>query len=84
MEFLSPAIILVILEWSIFHKGLQVSDSQLLPFLKATPNNFLDSHPNFVKNWGGWEVFIFYFSYCFNEQDKGLAKALIRLHVCAD
>ena len=22
---------------------------------------FLDSHPNFVKNWGGWEVFIFYF-----------------------
>ena len=28
---------------------------------KATPNKFLDSHPNFVKNWGGWEVFIFYF-----------------------
>ena len=32
---------------------------------KATPNKFLDSHPNFVKNWGGWEVLIFYFSDCF-------------------
>ena len=20
---------------------------------------FLDSHPNFVKNWGGWEVYFF-------------------------
>ena len=26
---------------------------------KATPNKFLDSHSNFVKNWGRWEVFIF-------------------------
>ena len=25
------------------------------------PNKFLDSHPNFVKNWGWWEGFIFYF-----------------------
>ena len=34
---------------------------------KATPNKFLDSHPNFVKNFGGWEVliFTFYFSDCF-------------------
>ena len=30
------------------------------PF-EATPNNFLDSHPNLVKNWGGWEVFSSYF-----------------------
>ena len=28
---------------------------------KATPNKFLDSHPIFVKNWGGREVFIFLF-----------------------
>ena len=28
---------------------------------KATPNKFLDSHPNFVKNWGGREVYIFIF-----------------------
>ena len=27
---------------------------------KATPNNFLDSHPNFVNNWGRLEVFIFF------------------------
>ena len=33
-----------------------------LLFNEATPNKFLDSHPNFVKNWGGWEVSIFYFS----------------------
>ena len=26
---------------------------------KATPQKILDSHPNFVKNWGGWEVLIF-------------------------
>ena len=26
---------------------------------KATLNNFLDSHPNFVKIWGGWEIYIF-------------------------
>ena len=25
----------------------------------VTPNKFLDFHPNFVKNWDGWEVFIF-------------------------
>ena len=31
----------------------------------------LDSHPNFVKNWGRWEVYIFfYFSDCFNEQNS--------------
>ena len=30
-------------------------------YVKATPNKFLDSHPNFVKNGGGWEIFIFYF-----------------------
>ena len=29
--------------------------------LKAAPNNFLDSHPNFVKNGGGWEIFFFFF-----------------------
>ena len=30
---------------------------------KATPNKFLDSHPNFVKNLGGWEggLYIFLF-----------------------
>ena len=28
---------------------------------KATPNIFLDSHPNFVKNWDGWKVFILFF-----------------------
>ena len=27
---------------------------------RATPNKFLDIHSNFVKNWGGWEVYIFY------------------------
>ena len=26
---------------------------------QATPNKFLGSHPNFVKNWGEWEVYIF-------------------------
>ena len=35
---------------------------------KATPNKFLDSHPNFVKNWGGKEVFIFYFLDCFKNR----------------
>ena len=35
---------------------------------KATSNKFLDSHPNFVKNGGGWEIFIFHFSDCFEEQ----------------
>ena len=25
------------------------------------PNKFLDSRPNFVENWGGWEVLIFIF-----------------------
>ena len=34
----------------------------------AKANKFLDSYPNFVKNWGGWEVYIFYFSECFKEQ----------------
>ena len=37
----------------------------------ATSNKFLDSHPNFVENWVGLEVFIFYFSDCFkNTQTK--------------
>ena len=27
----------------------------------ATPNKFLDSHPNFVKNGGGWEILFFIF-----------------------
>ena len=35
---------------------------------KATPNKFLDSHPNFVKKGGGWEIFIFYFSDFIEEQ----------------
>ena len=26
---------------------------------KATPNKSLDSHPNFVKNWGWWGGFYF-------------------------
>ena len=41
--------------------------------VKATPNKFfdsLDSHPHSVKNWGGWEVFMFYFSDCFEEQSN--------------
>ena len=37
---------------------------------KATPNKFLDSHPNFVKNWGGWGFFIFYFSDGFEEKNN--------------
>ena len=32
-----------------------------LPHDKATPNKSLDSCPNFVKNWGGWEVYTFFF-----------------------
>ena len=28
---------------------------------KATPNKFLDSHPIFEKNLGGWVVFILFF-----------------------
>ena len=31
----------------------------LAPLGKATPNKFLDSHPNFEKSWGGWELLIF-------------------------
>ena len=31
-------------------------------FKLGTPNKYLDSYPNFVKNWGRWDVFIFYFS----------------------
>ena len=45
-----------------------------LPHDKATPNKSLDSCPNFVKNWGGWEVYIFYFSDCFNEQNSSEKK----------
>ena len=30
---------------------------------KATPNKLVDAHPIFMKKWGGWEVFIFYFSH---------------------
>ena len=32
-----------------------------LPHDKARLNKSLDSCPNFVKNWGGWEVYIFIF-----------------------
>ena len=37
--------------------------------------DFLDSDPNFVKNWGGWEVVFsfFFFSFffdCLNEQNS--------------
>ena len=37
---------------------------------KATPNKFLDSHPNFEKKCGGLEFFLFhYYSDCFKEQN---------------
>ena len=39
----------------------------------ATPNTFLDSHLNFVKNLGGWEVYIIYFFIyldCFKQQNS--------------
>ena len=44
--------------------------SILLGCILVTPNKFLDSHPNFVKNWGGWDVFILYFSDCFKEENS--------------
>ena len=47
---------------------------------KATPNIFLDSHQNFVKNWDDWEVYSFYFSNCFNEQ-KSPEKTFITMNL---
>ena len=40
----------------------------MLNLVLATPNEFLDSHPNFLKIWGGWEVFIFNFLDCFKNK----------------
>ena len=41
---------------------LQQHLSQLQSHLgKDTPNTFFDSHPNFVKNRGEWEVLNFFF-----------------------
>ena len=53
------------LSWDQTHDPLALqslliaAQEQELIHRKATPNKFLDSHPNFVKNWGGREVFIF-------------------------
>ena len=50
-----------------FPKGTasKVSDSfpkglENFCFDKAIPNKLVDSHPIFLKNWGGWVFFIFY------------------------
>ena len=53
-------------------------------FGKATPNKFLDSHPNFEKKMGGWDFFLYFLSYyyfdCFKEQNGTEAKLLIPLN----
>ena len=52
-----------------FSKPVKVEKFQLEPkyivhvYIKATPNKLVDAHPIFMKKWGGWEVFIFYFSH---------------------
>ena len=46
---------------------------------KATPNKLVDAHPIFMKKWGGWEVFIFYFLFFTPSVD--IVKHLPVLHV---
>ena len=52
------------------HQTRRKKEPQIRHSSKASPNKFLDSHPNLVKNWGRWEVFIFYFLDCFKNKTE--------------
>ena len=36
--------------------GFFLNSKCIINVRKATPNKFLDSRPDFVKSWCGWEV----------------------------